>query len=201
MNQPRGGSRGRRCRAPRAAARGSRPGTAGRRARRAASRRPARSPRPRPRTPPRRCAARSCARSARDPRAVASKPARQLLQVEQGVAEPARVAQAVSRWSSSGGGGRRRRRKAGLVRDLAVEVLLQLVRPVRHRVVPLLLEKLLLDRRLDLRERRRLRRLDRAERLDDVVAEVGLDRVRELARRRAGTPSGRTGRRSGPSRS
>ena len=34
------------------------------------------------------------------PRAVAPQPARQLLQVEQGVAEPARVAQAVSRWSS-----------------------------------------------------------------------------------------------------
>ena len=67
VNQPRNGSRGRRCRVPRAAARGSRPGTAGRRARRAASRRSVRSPRPRPRTPPRPCAARSCAPSARDP--------------------------------------------------------------------------------------------------------------------------------------
>src|ERR1043166_8010327 len=80
------------------------------------------------------------------------------------------------------GSARRRRRVAGLVRDLAVEVALQLVRPVRHRLVALLLEQLLLDRGLDLRERRRLRLYDGPERLDDVVAERGLDRARHLAR-------------------
>src|SRR5437773_2352100 len=81
------------------------------------------------------------------------------------------------------GAGRRRRRVTGLVRNLAVEVLLQLVRPVRHRLVALLLELGLLDRRLDLRERRRLGLLDRPERFDDVVAERGLHRARDLARR------------------
>src|SRR5207248_11353689 len=47
-------------------------------------------------------------------------------------------------------------------------------------VVPVLLQQLLLDRRLDLRERRQLRRLDRAERLDDVVTELRVDRMRDL---------------------
>src|SRR6266540_1750644 len=76
---------------------------------------------------------------------------------------------------------RRRRRVAGLVRDLAVEVLLQLVRPVRHRLVPLLLEELLADRLLDLREGRDLGGLDGPHGLDDVVAELGLYRVGDLS--------------------
>src|SRR2546429_7719883 len=72
----------------------------------------------------------------------------------------------VSCWSSSsasarvtlarGGGlcrGSRRRLVADLVLGLLREVLLRVVPPVRHRILLLLLQELLLDRRLDLVER------------------------------------------------
>src|SRR5205814_149412 len=78
-------------------------------------------------------------------------------------------------------GGGRRRREPGLVVDLLRVLLLRVVDPLRPGGALLLLEELLLDRRLHVLERCRPRRLDVGERLDDVPAVLRLDRPRDLA--------------------
>src|SRR5262249_33659710 len=87
---------------------------------------------------------------------------------------------------SAGGGarGRRgRRRVAGGVADLALVVLLQVVDPGGHRRVALLRQQLAADLRLQrLVERLGRRRLDIADRLDDVVAVLRLHRPRDRVR-------------------
>src|SRR4051794_26228907 len=75
------------------------------------------------------------------------------------------------------GGGRRARRRVALgVLDLGVQLLLQLLVPVVEGLLLLGLQELRLDLRLERRvERLDAGRLDRAERLDQVVAELRLD--------------------------
>src|SRR5438552_9323281 len=80
-----------------------------------------------------------------------------------------------------GCGGGRRRRVAGLVVDLLRVLLLRVVDPLRPLVALALLQELLADRRLDVLERRRLRRLHVGESLDDVPAVLRLDRPRDLS--------------------
>src|SRR3954453_11514545 len=110
-----------------------------------------------------------------------------------------RRSRSVSDWSSTSAsarlkllrsGGRARDRRAGirvrlvadLVLDLPVAVaLLRVVEPLRDLVVLLLLLELLPDRRAHLRKRRRRRRLHAGGRLDDVVAVLGVHRLRDLA--------------------
>src|SRR3954451_8605678 len=69
----------------------------------------------------------------------------------------------------------------GSVGDLVAVLRLQARDPVLHRRVLLLLQEGRLDRVLDLLERGRRGGLDRGEDLDDVPAELGLDRLREIA--------------------
>ena len=150
----------------------------------------ARAPRRRPRRPPRPCAARSCARSARGPTGSRGAGARS--------APAARAAprrgQARSRgqpvvvrrsWSSAA------RSRPG-TSILPSKSFFSLFDPLRHRVVLLLLQQLLLDRRLDLLERRRLRGLDRPSALMMCQPNCVLTGC-ETRPSRAGTRSCRTG--------